>query len=277
MKRQHQRTALLLAVLFLFAVLALRQDLAVRRYTIETDSDGETVRFAVITDLHDTLYGKGQKKLLRALRNEQPDAVFLVGDILDERREHNATEQLLAEMAGEFPCYYVTGNHEFSIETIHDVKELFRSYGVTVLEGDAVRLTVRGRGFLIAGVDDPIAFTHTDSDTVGTGWRAQFAVCQNAAQNTDDFSILLSHRPELTEFYSNSGFDLVVSGHAHGGQIRFPLLLNGLYAPNQGLFPRYAGGFYALDGTDLIVSRGLCRNLVPRVFNRPELIIVEVK
>ena len=89
-------------------------------------------------------------------------------------------------------------------------------------------------------------------------------------------SVLLSHRPELTELYRGSGFDLVVSGHAHGGQVRVPLLLNGLYAPNQGFFPQYAGGLYDLDGTALAVSRGLSISRLPRVFNPPEAVVIDL-
>ena len=86
--------------------------------------------------------------------------------------------------------------------------------------------------------------------------------------------MLLSHRPELVDIYRGSGFDLVVSGHAHGGQVRIPGLVNGLFAPCQGWFPQYAGGVYALGSTTLVVSRGLCRNELPRVFNRPELVVL---
>ena len=100
-----------------------------------------------------------------------------------------------------------------------------------------------------------------------------------AAQDGETFSILLTHRPERVEDYTGRGFDLVLAGHAHGGQWRLPGLINGLIAPNQGLFPRYAGGRYALDGdTTMIVSRGLAREStrIPRLFNRPELVVVDI-
>ena len=94
-----------------------------------------------------------------------------------------------------------------------------------------------------------------------------------------NYTILLSHRPELFEHYVSRGFDLVLCGHAHGGQWRIPRILNGLYAPNQGLFPQYAGGQYDSDATTMIVSRGLAREStrLPRIFNRPELVLVEIR
>jgi predicted MPP superfamily phosphohydrolase len=99
------------------------------------------------------------------------------------------------------------------------------------------------------------------------------------AQTTGHFTVLLSHRPEEFDRYVACGFDLVLCGHAHGGQWRIPGVLNGLFAPDQGIFPRYAGGRYDRDGTTMIVSRGLAREstLVPRIFNPPELVIVTIK
>jgi predicted MPP superfamily phosphohydrolase len=93
------------------------------------------------------------------------------------------------------------------------------------------------------------------------------------------YTILLAHRPEEIERYSAYHFDLVLSGHAHGGQWRLPGIVNGLLAPDQGWFPRYAGGEYLVNGTTLIVSRGLAREStrIPRIFNRPELVVVDLK
>ena len=279
MKKIRPRTVFLLILFVVFAVIALRQNLTVRRYTVSAQDGDFSARFAVITDLHSTKYGKNQKTLLRALRKENPDAILFVGDIVDDKRATDSVKALLAAIGTEFPCYYVTGNHEFRTESIDKVKELFRDYGVTVLSGDAVRFSAGGRDFLIAGIDDPEGFSDSffGTECIDAGWRTQLAAVKSAAENTDAYTILLSHRPDLMDFYKNSGFDLVLCGHAHGGQVRIPFLMNGLYAPGQGLFPKYAGGMYTLDGdVTMIVSRGLCRNLLPRVFNPPELVMVEI-
>jgi len=94
----------------------------------------------------------------------------------------------------------------------------------------------------------------------------------------EQFTLLLSHRPERIEDYLGYPFDLILSGHAHGGQWRLPGIVNGLYAPNQGLFPKYAGGRYDFEDTAFLVSRGLAREStkIPRVFNRPELVVVDL-
>ncbi|MBQ4118259.1 MAG: metallophosphoesterase, partial [Oscillospiraceae bacterium] len=94
----------------------------------------------------------------------------------------------------------------------------------------------------------------------------------------ESFNVLLVHRPEYIEQYAKLGFDLVLCGHAHGGQWRIPGVLNGIYAPGQGVFPKYAGGIYEVNGTTLVVSRGLAKEStpIPRVFNRPELVIIDI-
>lgn len=163
----------------------------------------------------------------------------------------------------------MSGNHEVRTGCLEALKRRFRSWGITVLEGSGTLLATPGGTLRICGVDDPSAFAGE------SGWLEQFRACQ-ALTGDSRYTVLLSHRPERTECYRDSGFDLVVSGHAHGGQVRLPGMINGLFAPHQGAFPDYAGGLYALGSTTLVVSRGLCRNLLPRVFNPPELVALDL-
>ena len=263
------------AVLAALAVWALWTGLAVRTYTLETAKLDQPVRLLLLTDLHSTVHGREQQALIDLVRAQAPDAVLLAGDIADDEVPHRGTELLLAAVAGEYPCFYVTGNHEFWAEDTEEILEMFRRYGVTVLAGTWSDLTVRGQTIRIFGVDDPEGFEAAPGEAVPAGWLEQWETCRSGLEE-GTFSVLLSHRPELTELYRGSGFDLVVSGHAHGGQVRVPLLLNGLYAPNQGFFPRYAGGLYDLDGTALAVSRGLSISRLPRVFNPPEAVVIDL-
>ena len=135
--------------------------------------------------------------------------------------------------------------------------------------------TVNGESINICGVDDPAVVEYTEHGQ-GIEWQMKEAL---KGVDTENYTILLSHRPELIDTYKEYDFDLVLSGHAHGGQWRIPGLINGIYVPNQGLFPQYAGGRYDYDTGTLSVSRGLAREStpIPRVFNRPELVIVKVK
>ena len=151
--------------------------------------------------------------------------------------------------------------------------------GITRLNGEAATVEINGSRICICGVDDPYAWADSYGFTEHPEGSFREQVAQVAAHVEDGaYTILLTHRPELLDVYSQYGFDLVLAGHAHGGQWRIPGILNGLWAPNQGLFPAYAGGRYAQDGTVMIVSRGLAREStrVPRLYNRPEMVMIEV-
>lgn len=258
-----------LLILTLLTWTAFSQRLLVRQYEVTTDKLEVPLRLAVIADLHETLFGEGQSELLAAIRKASPDAVCLVGDILDGYEDEAPAWMLVEQLAAEYPCYYVTGNHEFWTGRASDYIQRMSALGVAVLQGTGQVLTLDGSSIDIFGVDDPDGLSDA-------AWRTQLDRCAAAANGR--FSVLLSHRPERVADYAGRNFDLILCGHAHGGQVRIPFLLNGLYAPNQGLFPRYAGGRYDLDGAaqTMIVSRGLQRNALPRIFNRPELVIVNL-
>lgn len=233
----------------------------------------------LITDLHSTRYGKNGENLLAVIRREAPDALLFAGDIVDDRKPRTEVYATLRTMAKEFPCFYATGNHEYYKNDADVIKNALMALGFHVLAGNGEIFSAHGEAFFIAGVDDPQRYNKTDNHhdrTIDEEWKKQLAKCKKARPD-GMFSILLSHRPELFSYYQESDFDLVLSGHAHGGQFRLPFLLNGFYAPHQGLFPKYAGGLYTLsEGKHLIVSRGLCKNFLPRIFNPPEIIVIEI-
>lgn len=249
----------------------LDTSLTVQTYTVESGKVEAPMRLALLTDLHSCDYGEGQRELLDAVEEQDPDLVLLGGDIVDDGPEMPeeralATVEALAER---WPTYYVTGNHEYRTGRAEEIKELIAGRGAVVLEGTCALVTVGEQTLQICGVDDP---------AVGAAvWQSQLEDV-TAALEGDVCSILISHRPERVADYTGRGFDLVLSGHAHGGQWRIPLLGVGLIAPNQGLFPRYAGGTYDLEGTTLVVSRGLAREStrIPRLYNPPEVVVVDL-
>lgn len=261
----------LLAGVLVLGILAsaLQTHLKVQTYKLASSKITSPVRLAVITDLHSTIYGENQEKLVALLEAQEPDAVLLSGDIADDEVPHDGTKQLLYAIGDTYPCFYVSGNHEHWSGEYEEIAEMISSYGVTVLEGETTELDVNGNEIQIAGVNDPDKFSDFSE------WESQLEQVKEE-RNDDDFTILLSHRPELVQWYEESGFDLVAAGHAHGGQIRIPFILNGLFAPNQGWFPDYAGGMYPLGETTMVVSRGLCKNNLPRIWNPPEVVMVEL-
>lgn len=244
-------------------------------YTIDSEKITNNVRIALITDLHSCYYGKGQKNLIHAIEIQNPDIILFGGDIFDDRIPHDNTKILLKTVAKKYPCYYVTGNHEYWTGEIDYILELISSYNVEILQGCSHTVEINGEKINICGIDDPDAelFNKTDFGII-----EQLQAIESASNN-GFYSILLSHRPELINKYLKFNFDLILTGHAHGGQWRIPGILNGVLAPNQGWFPAYAGGEYSFEEKHMIVSRGLAREStrIPRVFNRPELVIVNLK
>lgn len=244
-------------------------------YTVKSDKVERKIRIALITDLHSCRYGKNQEKLIKAVEKENPDIVLLGGDIFDDKMPYHNSEITVKQLAEKYPCYYVAGNHEYWSYDIGTIFDIIKKYGIKILSGECDTIEIQGQKINICGVDDPDV-VHYSVDGIEIEKQLQYA---EEALEEGYFSVLLSHRPELAETYQEYKFDLVLSGHAHGGQWILPGVLNGLYAPHQGVFPKYAGGRYDFENQTLIVSRGLAREstLAPRIFNRPELVIVDIE
>ena len=227
-------------------------------------------RIAHVSDLHNAELGEGNEKLLALLESAEPDIIAITGDIIDSRRTDVDIALDFAEKAVEIaPCYYVTGNHESRVdEDFAKLESGLAALGVTVLRDKAVALECGGESILLIGIDDP------DLASAANEVGEKLNTLKDGAEG---FTLLLSHRPELFNTYVGSGIDLVLSGHAHGGQIRLPFV-GGVIAPHQGIFPKYDSGLYTSGGTNMIVSRGIGNSLFPfRVNNRPEVILIELK
>jgi predicted MPP superfamily phosphohydrolase len=214
-------------------------------------------------------------ELLEAVRAQNPDVVLFGGDMFDSRRmpDDNAVT-LMKALGSEFLCYFVSGNHEVRHGKLDYYKEIAASCGVKVLDGTHTKMAVSA----ISGTPDIYGFDDTIAYDDFSEQRAHIEQIAGNFHFENSFNVLLIHRPEHFEHYAELGFDLVLCGHAHGGQWRIPGILNGLYCPGEGIFPKYAGGLYEKDGTAMIVSRGLAKesNPVPRIFNRPELVIIDI-
>ncbi len=281
MKKRTKIILILLTALAVFILPGFYNVLAIRRYTVKAPDVTQPVRIALITDLHSCAYGKGQRELLDAVDAETPDMILLGGDIFDDDLPDDNAEAFLRGISGRYPVYYVTGNHEYwSGEAGFAQKmTILEECGIVRLSGETVIIEVNGTRISLSGVDDPYSWADSYGFTERSDGNFRDQVLQAAAQMEEDaYTILLTHRPELLDVYSQQGFELVLAGHAHGGQWRIPGIINGLWAPNQGLFPAYAGGRYEQNGTVMIVSRGLAREStrVPRWYNRPEVVIVEL-
>ena len=269
------RAARLLAVAFGALLMALSiwcEFPVVERHAFVSDKvKGESVRLAVISDLHSCAYGGRQMNLFWEVAETNPDAVLFAGDIFDDRLPDDNARQFIAAVVKRYPCFYVSGNHEYWSERIDGMKAWLRKAGVKVLEGACQTLTVKGTPIDICGVDDPTYML--DGQWL---WQLKRA---DRLSDPNHVRILLSHRPERVSTYGKFAFDLILTGHAHGGQWLIPFFGRGGYSPDQHFFPKYVDGRYLLaNGSEMLVSRGLAREStpLPRLFNPPEIMVVEL-
>ena len=231
-------------------------------------------RIAQVSDLHNAEFGEGNQRLLNMLREAEPDMIAITGDLIDSRKTNVAIALAFAKEAVKIaPCYYVSGNHEARVSEYQDLKTGLETAGVTVLDDAQVKIDASGESITVIGVNDP---SFSADYLTGDAAVIDQKLTELAAEDAG-FTILLSHRPELFNTYVSHDMDLVLSGHAHGGQFRLPLI-GGLVAPNQGLFPKYDAGLYSEGDTNMIVSRGLGNSILPfRFNNRPEVVLIELK
>lgn len=228
-----------------------------------------------ISDLHNKKFGKNQNRILKKIKAASPDIIVVTGDLIDRRRYDLDTAMIFINGAIEIaPVYYVSGNHEAWSGKYENIKYELEKLGVQVLDDSKVELIKDEGKIEILGLSDPGFMTNRP---IG---ETHFSKLEESLMYMSDdsvFQILLSHRPELFNIYTNENIDLIFSGHAHGGQFRIPLI-GGLFAPNQGLFPKHTSGVHIEKQSTLIVSRGLGNSIIPlRLFNRPEIIVVTLE
>lgn len=232
-------------------------------------------RIAHVSDLHNTEFDEGNAALLQILSESSPDIIVITGDLIDAQHTNVEVACSFAERASEVtPVYYVSGNHEAGCDQYGTLKDGLEAVGVTVLEDDMTYLERDGESIALLGLADPNFAIRGDlfyeiPAMISTKLKSML-------ENEQGYSLLLSHRPELFETYVACNVDLVLSGHAHGGQFRLPFV-GGLIAPDQGLFPQYDAGLYTAGNTNMVVSRGLGNSIIPiRFNNRPELVLIEL-
>jgi predicted MPP superfamily phosphohydrolase len=221
-----------------------------------------------ISDLHSKSFGLKQRRLVNKIVENNPDVIVVTGDTVDARRyNEESCLELFSQITDIAPVYFVTGNHEAKSHKFEEFEKRLKAADVIVLRNDSQTINIDEDEILIIGLDDPSFYLMNINTTL-----------EKLTEHTDStFSILLSHRPELMDVYAEQNVNLIFSGHAHGGQVRLPLV-GGLIAPNQGFFPQYTSGLYKKDNSLMVVSRGLGNSLAPqRIFNRPEIVLTTLR
>lgn len=267
----HKKILILILIIIILIPFCLYQNkhLVITTYTYESEklgADLDGYRIVQISDLHNAEFGKENKKLLETIRSCSPDIIIITGDLVDSN--HTNVERAVAfvkEAVKIAPVYYVTGNHEYWLDPSENEQMMqgILAAGAYDLDDEAVRIEKGDSSFLLVGLDDQ----HLSDETLKNLLQEQ----------KNELSIVLAHEPQYLQNYANAEADLVLTGHAHGGQIRLPFV-GGIVAPDQGFLPEYTSGQYNSADTEMIVSRGLGNSIIPvRLFNYPEVVCVELR
>lgn len=265
-----KKIIILSVTLILLVAFCLIQNnlLTVDEYTFESPKVGtsaEGFKIVQISDLHNAVFGKDNSRLLDKIREQQPDIIVITGDIADSNHtDLDVAVDFCREAAEISPCYYITGNHEMWLDD--DERQYLYSgiadAGAVLLQNESFSPV---EGVIITGLGDDRLYNGTLS-----------RLCESIDPN--ELHIVLAHEPQyLEEEYAPCLPDLVITGHAHGGQVRLPFI-GGLIAPDQGFFPEYTSGEYKSGNTTMYVSRGLGNSVIPlRIFNYPEINVITIK
>lgn len=237
-------------------------------------ADLEGYRIVQISDLHNAKFGKNNQKLVDRIRECEPDMIVLTGDLVDSNYTNvDRAVQFVDEIVKICPVYYVTGNHEYWLEKSEydELMDGLIGAGVVILDDQVVEISRGDAKFRLVGLDDK----SLADGTLGTLLNNTHNVVHEDSDERE-FTVVLAHEPQYFARYAGTGVDLVLSGHAHGGQFRLPFV-GGIVAPDQGFLPEYTAGEYYMNGTEMIVSRGLGNSVIPvRLFNFPEIVCVEL-
>jgi hypothetical protein len=234
--------------------------LSITRYKTHSGKINKNIKIVHLSDLHAKRFGKGNKKLVSAVEKEHPDFIAFTGDIIHKYRKRDIAVALEAvkELSLVAPFIYVCGNHEMRNKKYSSFKNQLKEAGAIVLDDAHMSIC----GIEVVGLN----CSHLKNNTL-------FKVMPQG----EGFKLLLAHEPQFIVGYSKAEVDLVLCGHAHGGQWRLPFTGISAYAPGQGLFPEYTSGSHTCGKTQMIISRGLGNSECPlRLFNRPEIVVVEV-
>lgn len=279
MSKKIKRSILLIATLvgcsiFLYLQNNLISITEVKITSSKIPSSFKGYKILQISDLHNKKFGDNQDVLIQKIKSIDPDIIAITGDLIDSKSyDAEVSMQLIREIVKKYPVYFVTGNHEQWSGKYNNLEKELKKYDVNVLRNEHVGIRKGEQEINLLGIDEPEFVTgNRDEGNIIIDEIKKAKI----EMQPDKYNVLLSHRPEFIKEYTNERLDLVLSGHAHGGQVRLPFI-GGLVAPNQGVLPKYTAGLYVEQNTSMVVSRGLGNSIIPqRILNRPEIVVVQL-
>ena len=289
-RKKYIKSALVLLIVIALLLFCSYQNrhLETTYYTYKAEqlgADLEGYRIVQISDLHNVKFGKNNQKLVDRIRECEPDMIVLTGDLVDSNHTNvDRAVQFVDEIVKICPVYYVTGNHEYWLEKSEydELMDGLVSAGVVILDNQVVEISRGDAKFRLVGLDDRSLADGTleallsDESIRNNQAEQKEEIADNEDSGEKELTVVLAHEPQYLARYAGTGVDLVLSGHAHGGQFRLPFV-GGIVAPDQGFLPEYTAGEYYMNGTEMIVSRGLGNSVIPvRLYNYPEIVCVDL-
>ena len=260
------------------SIIRQNKKLKVRKTTLKFDKlpqAFDNFKIAQVSDIHCDKVGHSDLSFINKIKNFNPDIIVITGDILDSYNNNmDIAYNILSQLAIVAPCYFVSGNHELRLpEEYEQLINRMKKLNITHLHNSKLFITKNNESINLVGVEDYNFFKNEDN----LNHRANFIKTLKELYSSNHFNILLSHRPEKFPIYADIKYELIFSGHAHGGQWRIPFV-GGIFSPSQGFFPKYTNGNYVLEDSTMIVSQGLGNSSFPiRINNRIELILATLK
>lgn len=292
MKKKYRFFVLAILVASVMWNVYWNSRIVVHTYTHVNESVPEAfdhLRIVQLTDLHSVRTDKQGQLVYDTICSQNPDVICMTGDLVDSRYyEKNGAEgekrtlELMEKLVKIAPVYMVYGNHEMVLlddPQNNALKKSLEEIGVLLINNELVRYEKEtgGEALLIGGIQDPSTlykdYRYAFLESNGERMEAMLDAVSVDVRN-EDFFLLLSHRPEYLEMYDQYPVDLVLAGHAHGGQFRLPFV-GGIYAPGQGFMPKYTVGLYETDDLAMYVGTGIGNSIIPvRIFNPPEILTI---
>lgn len=275
---------LLICIAAILCMLWERKHFEITFYTLEDKcfSKNKTpVKTVVLADLHNQTFGKNNEKLLDAIYEMDPACIFIVGDMLVgvPGKSAETAASFVEQLAKKYDIYYGVGNHEYRMRIYPETYgDAYERYNERLLNSGVRMLHNERRSIRLGDVEVDVYGLEMDRKYYKrfriTPMDVSYLEEELPTPREGVFRILLAHSPDYFKTYAKWGADLTLSGHLHGGAVRFGKV--GIVSASTGLFPKYSGGWYTENGKRLLVSRGLGAHTIPiRLFNRPELMVLE--
>lgn len=267
---------IIIVVAFIINAFFCSNIISTKSYKLNNTKTNSSLHFVLISDLHNKEFGKNNIELVKAIKNQNPDFIAVDGDMVSKgNTDDSIMKTLLSQISKIAPTYCSLGNHELELADKISFKEDINNTGAVLLDNTSTEFVKSGKKILIGGLSD-FPYYEYNAPNYDTPERYFWDDFKNKSKN--QYSILLNHQPEyIADIAKNSNIDLILCGHTHGGQVQIPFI-GGLYAPNQGFFPKYDYGMFEFGKTKMIISSGLgSAYAVPRINDPVEICVIDIK